>query len=122
MMGCQGTATLGDNIGMGDVILIGCFGKGIYTVVHILLYAVVDAALAVAASGAVVVNAQAAAAVHELDIEAHLVQLHVILGHLTQSGADSANLGYLATDMEVYQFQAVTQSHFVKELQCHEQL
>ena len=115
----QGTTALCDDIGMRYIILIGSLCKRINTVVHILLNAVVHTALAVTTSGTVIVDTQTTATVYKFYIEAHLMQLHIILGHLAKGGADTTNLVYLATDMEVNQLQAVTQAHLIQHLQRH---
>ena len=115
-------SALGDDVGVGDVVLVGRLDEGIDAVVDVLLNAVVDAALAVAAARAVVIDAQSAAAIDELDVEAHGVELNVELCGLAQGGADAAYLGDLAADMEVEELEAVAQSHLVEHLQGHQQL
>ena len=115
-------SALRDDVGMRDVVLVGCLHEGIDAVVDILLDAVVDAALAVAASGTVVIHTQTAAAIHKLDVEAHRVELHIVLCCLAEGGADAANFVYLASDVEVDEAQAVAQPQLVKHLQGHQQL
>ena len=66
-------AALGDDVGMGYVVLVGCVDEGIDTVVDILLDRVVDRALAVGRAGAVVVHSQSAATVDEVHVVPHLV-------------------------------------------------
>ena len=91
------------------------FHQRIYTVIHILLNTIVHTALAVAASRSVIINTQSASAIDKLDVEAHSMQLDIELCNLSQCCTDSANLCNLASDMEVNQLQAITQSHLVKQ-------
>ena len=121
VMGGKGTSALGNQIGVGDLVGLCCLGKGVHAVVHIFLDAVVDAAFAVAAACAVIVDTQSAAAVHKLDVEAHGMELYVKLCRLAEGCADAAYLGNLAADMEMNQFQAVAQAHLIEQLQGHEQ-
>ena len=102
--------------------LVGGLDEGIYAVVDVLLYAVVDAGLGVAGACAVVVNAEAASAVYELYAEAHGMELDVELCGLSQGCADASYLGYLAADVEVQELEAVAQPHLVEQLECHEEL
>lgn len=71
---------------------------------------------------AVVVDAESAAYVDEVYVEAHLRQLHVELHSLAQCGLDAAYLGDLAADVEVDEPQAV--HHFVafEEIEGFEEL
>ena len=48
VVGSQGAATLRDDVGMGKMVLVGRIDKGVDAVVDILLYGIVDRALAVA--------------------------------------------------------------------------
>ena len=118
----QRTSALGDDIGMRDAILVRSLHERIDAVVDILLNAVVDARLAVAGARAVVIDAQTATAVDELDVEAHRMELHIELCRLTQRRGDTTYLRDLATDVEVQKLQAVAKPHFIEHLQCHKEL
>ena len=122
VVSCERASALRDDVGVGDVCLVGCLDEGVDAVVDVFLDAVVHATLAIAGACAVVVDAQAAAAVHELDAEAHGMELHVVLCCLAQGCADAAYLVDLAADVEVYEPQAVAQSELVEHLQGHEEL
>ena len=101
---------------MGNFVLVGCLYKSIDAVIDILLDAVVDAALTIAASCSVVIDAQPAATIDELDVEAHGMQLHIILCGFAESSTDAAYLVDLAADMEMNKAQAITESKLVKHL------
>ena len=101
---------------MWNIILIGCIDKGIDAVVHVFLDGIVHRTLTVRRPRAVVVHAQAAAAVHKIHVVTHLVQVDVVLGRLAQGRLYAAYLGDLAADVEVNEFQAVVHSHAVQLL------
>ena len=122
VVGCQRAAALGDDVGVGDVVAVGSLHECPHAVVDVLLDAVVDGRLGVRRARAVVVDAQSAAAVHEFDAEAHLVQLHVVLCGFAQGGGNASDFRNLAADVEVEQLQTVAQPHLVEQLQGHEQL
>ena len=107
---------------MGNIVLVGCLDEGIDAVVDVFLNAIVDAALAVAAAGAVVIDTKAATTIDELDVEAHRMKLHVILCCLAKGGADATYLVDLATDVEMDEAQAVAQPQLVELLQRHQEL
>ena len=110
MVGRERTSAFGNQVGVRQVIFVGRFHECIDAVVHIFLDGVVHGTLAVARTGAVVVHAQPAAAVHELHVVAHVVELDIELRGLPQGGLYAAYLGDLAADVEVDEFQAVFQS------------
>ena len=107
---------------MGNVVLVGCLDEGIDAVVDVFLNAIVDAALAVAAAGAVVIDTKAAPTIDELDVEAHRMELHIVLCRFTKGGADAAYLVDLAADVEMDEAQAVAQPQLVEFLQRHQEL
>ena len=78
-MGCQRTATLRDDIGMWQVVLVGCIDKGVDTVVDIFLDGVVDRRLARWRTRAVIVHAKTTTTVYEVHIITHLMQLDIEL-------------------------------------------
>ena len=118
----QRAAALRDEVGVGDVVLVGGLHEGVDAVVDVLLNAVVHAALAVAAAGAVVIDTKAATAIDELDVETHRMELHVVLRGFAKGRADAAYLVDLATDVEMDEAQAVAQSQLVELLQSHQEL
>ena len=122
VVGGQGASALGDDVRVGDVVLVGDVDKGRYGVVDVLLDGVVHAALAARRACPVIVHAQASADVDELHVEAHGVQLHIELRSLAQGGLDAAYLGDLATDVEVDEAQAVLHVLLLQDLQRFEQL
>ena len=79
MMGSQRTATLRNQVGVGDFVAVGGIHEGIDTVVDILLNRIVDTTLARRRTCAVVVDTQTTAAVDEVNVIAHLVELHIEL-------------------------------------------
>ena len=79
VMGSQRAATLGDYIGMGNVILVTGIHQCRNRVVHILLNGIVHTAFTVGRTRSVIVHAQTTANVYKLYIEAHSVQLHIEL-------------------------------------------
>ena len=118
----QAASRLGDDVRMGESMLISCIDEGGDHVVDILLNGVVDRAFAVAGAGAIVVHTHAATGVDELDVEAHLMQLDIELRSLAQGVLDAAYLGNLTADVEVNQLQAILQVLLVEEVQGFEQL
>lgn len=122
MMSRQGTTAFGNEVGVGDVVIIGRFYKGVDAVVDILLNAVIDATFAITASGSVVVDTQTATTIDELDVEAHRVELNIVLSGFAKSCTDTANLVNLATDVEVNEAQTIAKSKFVEHLKSHQQL
>ncbi len=107
MVGRERAATLGDEVRVLDIVLVGCINESIDTVVHILLDRVVYGAFAAGRTGAVVIYAKTTAAIYEIYIVAHLVEVDVELSRLTESRLDAADLGNLASDVEVDEAQAV---------------
>ena len=79
VVSCQRTSALRDKVRVLYAVLVGSLNESIDTVVDILLDGVVHRALATWRTCAVVVNAQSAAAVHEVHVIPHLVQLYVEL-------------------------------------------
>ena len=114
-------ATLGDEVRMLDIVLVGCINESIDTVVHILLDRVVYGALAAGRAGAVVIYAKTTTAIYEIYIVAHLVEVDVELCSLTESRLDAADLGNLASDVEVDEAQAVVESHLLNLVEGGEQ-
>ena len=100
---------------------VGCLNEGIETVVHILLYGVVHAALAVRRACAVVVYSQSATAVNEFHVVSHLVELDIELRCLSEGCLYAAYLGYLATDMEMDELETVFHVQLLQLLQCGEE-
>jgi len=121
VVGGEGASALGDDVGVWDAVLVGGFDEGPDAVVDVLLDAVVDGGLGVGGACAVVVDAQSAAAVHELDVEAHGVELDVVLCGLAQGCGDAAYLGDLAADVEVEEVEAVAELHLVEHVEGHEE-
>ena len=114
-------APFGDEVGMGYVVLVGSVNEGVHAVVDVLLDGIVHGTFGVAGACAVVVHAEAAAAVDKFDVEAQCVELHVELCRLAQGGGDAAYFGDLRTDVEVDELEAVVHAHLVEHLQCFEQ-
>ena len=113
VVGRERTATLGDEVRMVDIVLVGCINECIDTVVHILLDRVVYRAFAAGRTGAVVIYAKTTATIYEIYIVAHLVEVDVELSRFTESRLDAADLGNLASDVEVDEAQAVVESHLL---------
>ena len=120
-MGRERTATLGDEVRMLDIVLVGCINEGIDTIVYILLDRVVYRALAAGRAGAVVIYTESATAIYEIYIVAHLVETNIELGCLTESSLNAANLGNLTSDMEVDKAQTVVESQ-IGRASCRERV
>ena len=121
VVGRERAATLGDEVRMLDIVFVGCINESIDTVVHILLDRVVYGTLAAGRAGAVVINAKTTTAIYEIYIVAHLVEVDVELSRLTESRLDAADLGNLASDVEVDEAQAVVESHLLNLVEGGEQ-
>ena len=121
VVGSQRTAALGDDIGMWQVVAVGGIDKGVDTVVDILLDGVVDRALARGRPCAVVVDAQSASAVDEIDVIAHFVQLDIELRSLAECRLYASDLGNLRTDVEMDEAQAVAHASPVEQIEGFEQ-
>ena len=121
MVGRERAATLGDEVRMVDIVLIGCINEGIDTIVYILLDRVVYRAFAAGRTGTVVIYAKTTTAINEIYIVAHLVKVDVELSRLTESRLDAADLGNLASDVEVDEAQAVVESHLLNLVEGSEQ-
>ena len=107
MMSSQRTATFRNQVGVGDFVTVGGIHEGIDTVVDILLDRVVDTTLTGRRTCAVVVDTQTTAAVDEVNVIAHLMQLHIELRGFAQSRLDTTDLRNLRTDMEMDESQTV---------------
>ena len=107
VVGRQGASAFGDEVRVGNVVFVGSVGKGIDAVVDVFLYGIVHRTLGVARPRAVIVHTQSATAIHELNIKAHAMELHVELCGFAECRRDSANLRNLRTDMEMDKFQTV---------------
>ena len=101
----QGTTRLADDVGVGEFVLVAGVDDGVDGVVGVFLDAVVDRAGA-AGTGAVVVDAEAAAHVDVFDMVAHLVELHIELCRLTQGHVDFLDFADLAADVVVDELEA----------------
>ena len=107
---------------MLDTVLVRSIDECIYAVVDILLDRVVDRALARRRACSVVVDAKATATVNEIDVVAHLVQLYVEVGSLAQCSLNASYLGYLRSDVEMDESDAVVQTLVVECFERLEQL
>ncbi len=121
VVGRKRASALGDDVGMGDVVAVGDVDEGIDAVVDILLNGVVDRALRVGRPAAVVVDAQSAAAVDELNVVAHLAEVDVELSGLGEGVLYAADLIDLRTDVEMDEPDAVVQSVAVELIEGLEQ-
>ena len=110
----QRASALSDEVWMRNIVFISGIDEGIDTVVHILLYRIVDRALAVRRACAVIVDTQSATAVNKVDIVTHLMQLHIELCCLAQGRLYTAYLSDLAAYMEVNEAKRVVQSFGIK--------
>ena len=121
VVGRKRATTLGDEVRMLDIVLVGCINEGIDTIVYILLDRVVYRAFAAGRTGAVVIYAKTTATIYEIYIVAHLVEVDVELSSLTESRLDAADFGNLASDVEVDEAQAVVESHLLNLVEGSEQ-
>ena len=113
---------LGDDVGMVYAVLVCRIDERIYTVVDIFLNGIIDRTLAAGRPCAVIVHPETASAVHEVDVVAHLMQLHIELCSLAQSRLNVPYLGYLTAYVEVYEPQRVVQVLLVENRESLEQL
>ena len=118
----QRASALGDEVRVRYLVFVRRVDEGVDAVVHVLLDRVVDRTLRARRACAVVVDAESAAAVDEVDVIAQLVQLHVEVGSLAQSGLYAAYLCNLRADVEVDEAHAVVQTLLVERLQSLQQL
>ena len=121
VVGGEGTSALGDDVGVRNVVLVGCLDERVNDVVDVFLHTVVDGAFGVGRTGAVVVDTETTAAVDELNIETHLAELHIVLCHFAQGDADESDFGDLAADVEVNEAEAVAESFLLEEIEGLEQ-
>ena len=122
MVGRQGAAAFGDDVGMWYATLVGGVDEGIDAVVDIFLNGIVDGAFRIAGARAVVVYAETAAAIDKLDVEAHSMELHIELGGFTQGGGDAANFGDLRPDVEVDELETIVKPHLIEQTESLEEL
>ena len=107
VVGRQRASALGDDVGMGDVVLVGCIDKGVDAVVHVFLNGVVHRTLTRRRACSVVVHPEAAPTVHKVYVIAHLVQVDVELCRFAERRLYAPDFRYLASDVEVDEAQAV---------------
>ena len=98
---------------MLDIILVGCIHEGIDTVVHIFLDGVVHGTFAAGRAGAVVIHAKTTTTIYEIYIVAHLVEVDIELCCFAEGSLDAADLGNLASDVEVDEAQTVVEAHLL---------
>ncbi len=122
VMGRQRASAFGDDVGVGYAVLVGTVHECVYAIVDILLDRVVHRAFAARRACAVVVYSQSAATVYEVNVIPHLVQLYVEVRCFSQGGLYASYLRYLASDVEVYQAQAVVHAFLVEQFERFEQL
>ena len=122
VVGCQRASALGDDVGVWQVVLVGCLYEGVDTVVDVFLDGVVDGALAGGRARAVVVDTEAATAVDKLDVDAHLMQLDIELRGLAEGCLNAAYLRYLRSDVEMDELEAVEHLLLLQEVEGFEQL
>ena len=122
MVGRQGAAALGDDVGMWYATLVGGVDEGVDAVVDIFLDGIVDGTFGIAGARAVVVNAETASAIDKLDVEAHRMELHVELGGFAQGGGDAADFGDLRADVEVDELETVVKPHLIEQTESLEEL
>ena len=84
-------------------VLVASVNDGEDGVIDIFLNAVVNAARAVGGMRPVIVNAKASANVNELNVESHLVKLHVELCGLLQGYLDTSYLCHLASNVIMHE-------------------
>ena len=113
VVGRKRTATLGDEVRMLDIILVGCIHEGIDAVVHIFLDGVVHGTFAAGRAGAVVIHAKTTTTIYEIYIVAHLVEVDIELCCFAEGSLDAADLGNLASDVEVDEAQTVVEAHLL---------
>ena len=107
MMSSERTSRFGDNVRLLQPVFLAHINERRYRVVDILLNGIVHAALACAASCAVVVNAKATAYINKINVEANLAQLHIELTCFAQGILYAAYLGNLAANVEMDKLEAV---------------
>ena len=100
-MSHQRTSTFSNNVGVGDVILVGGINKRVDTIIDILLYRIVNRTLTIRRTCAVIVYSESSSTVNEVDIIAHFVQLNIELGRFSQCSLNATNLRYLRAYMKV---------------------
>ena len=98
---------------MREIVLVGGIDEGIYTVVDILLYGVVDRAFATWRACSVVIDPKTATAVNEIHVISHLMKLDIEHRSLAQGCLNTTYLGNLASYMKMYQAQAVAHTFLV---------
>ena len=121
VVGRKRAPTLCDEVRMLDIVLVGCINEGIDTIVYILLDRVVYRAFAAGRTGAVVIYAKTTATIYEIYIVAHLVEVDIELCCFAEGSLDAADLGNLASDVEVDEAQAVVESHLLNLVEGGEQ-
>jgi hypothetical protein len=109
VVGGEGASGFGDDVGMGERVLVGGVGDRVDHVVGVFLHRVVHGACR-GGTRSVVVHAQASADVHEFHGNAHLAQLAVELRHFAQAALDLADVGDLAAQVEVDEFDTIRQA------------
>ena len=117
----QRATTFGDDVRMRHLVFVGSFSEDVDNIVDIFLHGIVHRTLRVGRACAIIVHPKTTAAVHEVDVEAHLAELHIILCHLAKGSTDQADFRNLTTDVEVDKLQAIFQSLLFQTGQCREQ-
>ena len=122
MVGSQGASTLGDEVGLRNVVGFCHFRESIDTVVHVFLNGIVDATLGIRTAGTVVIHAQSTTAIDEFHVVTHLAELHIELGCFAECILNATNLRDLTADMEVNQLQAVLHAVLVDVVEGSKEL
>lgn len=109
----HGAAGLGDHRRVRQAVFVTGIADTPNHVVGVFVQAVVHRAVGLRA-GAFVVDAQAAAHVEALNVDAQLVQFNVKARRFAHAGGDIANVGQLRAQVEMQQLQAVETARFAQ--------
>ena len=111
----HGAARFGDDRRVRQTMLLAGVADGPNYVVGVFVQAVVYRAVGLRA-GAFIIDAQTAADVEAVDIDAQLRQLNVEARRFTHAGGDIANIRHLRAEMEMQQLQAVETTRVAHDL------
>src|ERR1022692_4190165 len=121
VMGDNCPTALADDVGVRHLLRVADIGDVINDVIGVFLERVIGGAVE-GGPAAVVIHAQAAADVEVFDLKPHLVKLGVKAGSFLNRLLDDENVRHLRADMEMEQFEAVSEILRLEHFRSGQQL
>ena len=121
MVSRETSSRLGDDVRVRQFVLVGCLHDLIDDIVDIFLDRIVDRRAVGCRACSIVIDAEAATSIDELNIEAEQAELNVELRSLADGSLDVTDIGHLAAYVEMNELEAILQVVSLKVFESLEQ-